>query len=86
MKRANIGHLKNNLSRYLDHVRSGGEVIVLDRQRPIARILPLVHDAAEAGQDEAELALVHETGAANAPPGERGLGLPHAGKDARGDP
>jgi len=38
MKRANIGELRNNLSRYLEHVRGGGEVVVLDRDRPIARI------------------------------------------------
>ncbi len=62
MKRANIGHLKNNLSRYLDHVRAGGEVIVLDRRRPIARILPLVQDAADAGKDEDRLRRLEERG------------------------
>ncbi len=39
MKRANIGELRNHLSRYLEHVRSGGEVLVLDRDRLIARIV-----------------------------------------------
>ena len=39
MKRANIGELRNNLSKYLEHVRGGGEVIVLDRHRPVARIV-----------------------------------------------
>ena len=39
MKRAKIGELRNNLSRYLEHVRGGGEVLVLDRDRPIARIV-----------------------------------------------
>ena len=39
MKRAKIGELRNNLSRYLDHVRGGGEVLVLDRDRPVARIV-----------------------------------------------
>jgi antitoxin (DNA-binding transcriptional repressor) of toxin-antitoxin stability system len=36
--RANIADLKNNLSRYLQKVRAGETVIVLDRDRPIARI------------------------------------------------
>ena len=62
MKRANIGHLKNNLSRYLDHVRAGGEVIVLDRQRPIARILPLGQQVAATGDDEGRLRRLEERG------------------------
>jgi len=33
-----IRDLKNNLSRYLDHVESGVEVVVTDRGRPIARL------------------------------------------------
>lgn len=41
MKRARIAELKNNLSRYLDYVRSGDTVLVFDRDRPIARIVPL---------------------------------------------
>ncbi len=41
MKRAKIAELKNNLSRYLEHVRGGGTVLVLDRDRPVAQIVPL---------------------------------------------
>lgn len=33
--------LKNNLSRYLERVREGGEVIVTDRGRPVARLAAL---------------------------------------------
>lgn len=33
--------LKNNLSRYLDRVREGEEVIVTDRGKPIARLSAL---------------------------------------------
>ncbi len=40
MKRAKIAEL-NHLSRYLDHVRSGESVLVLDRDQPIAQIVPL---------------------------------------------
>lgn len=37
---ANIATLKNNLSRYLKTVQAGTEVVVLDRERPIARLVP----------------------------------------------
>lgn len=37
---ANIATLKNGLSRYLKSVQAGEEVVVLDRERPIARIVP----------------------------------------------
>lgn len=33
--------LKNNLSRYLDRVQTGEEVIVTDRGRPVARLSSL---------------------------------------------
>ncbi|MGH7813834.1 MAG: type II toxin-antitoxin system Phd/YefM family antitoxin [Candidatus Binataceae bacterium] len=43
MKRAKIAELRNGLSRYLDYVRAGGNVIVCDRDTPIAEIVPLSH-------------------------------------------
>jgi prevent-host-death family protein len=42
MRTANIGTLKNQLSAYLRYVRNGEEVIVCDRNVPVARILPFV--------------------------------------------
>jgi prevent-host-death family protein len=45
MRTANIGTLKNQLSAYLRYVRNGEEVIVCDRNVPVARILPLADDA-----------------------------------------
>ena len=53
MKRAKIGDLKNNLSRYLGYVRAGGSVLVLDRDQPIAQIVPL-HAATENVQRDEE--------------------------------
>jgi len=38
MERAKISELKNRLSAYLKKVRAGTTVLVLDRNRPIARI------------------------------------------------
>lgn len=39
-KRVEVGvrELKNGLSRYIDRVRAGEEVIVTDRGRPVARL------------------------------------------------
>jgi prevent-host-death family protein len=37
----NIAELKNNLSAYLEQVKNGEELIVKDRNRLIARLVPL---------------------------------------------
>jgi prevent-host-death family protein len=42
MRTANIGTLKNELSAYIRYVRNGEEVIVCDRNVPVARILPIL--------------------------------------------
>ena len=36
-----VKELRNNLSRYLEKVRDGQEVVVTDRGRAIARVLPI---------------------------------------------
>lgn len=41
MKSVRIAELKNRLSEHLRAVERGAEVIVMDRNRPIARIVPL---------------------------------------------
>lgn len=41
MTRVRIAELKDRLSEHLRAVEQGGEVVVLDRDRPIARIVPL---------------------------------------------
>ena len=38
--KANIATLKNNLSRYLKSVQAGEEVVVMDRDKPVARLVP----------------------------------------------
>lgn len=38
---ANISKTKNELSRYLDAVRAGETVLILDRKTPVARIEPI---------------------------------------------
>ncbi|HEX3251963.1 MAG TPA: type II toxin-antitoxin system prevent-host-death family antitoxin [Pyrinomonadaceae bacterium] len=41
MQTVNIAELKNNLSAYLEKVKNGAELIVKDRNRPVARLVPL---------------------------------------------
>jgi prevent-host-death family protein len=41
VKTVNIADLKNKLSAYLQYVKNGEEIIVRDRNLPIARIIPL---------------------------------------------
>ncbi len=41
MVEAGIRELRNHLSRYLDRVRSGEELIVTDRGTAIARVVPI---------------------------------------------
>ena len=49
MRSVNIAELKNSLSAYLRLVRDGEEVVIRDRNRDIARIVPI-----EAEGDDAE--------------------------------
>ena len=63
MPNAKIAELKNNLSRYLDHVKAGGSITVLERERPIARIVPLSKSKAPRGHgDDARLARLERRG------------------------
>jgi len=41
MRRVKIAELRDQLSRYLRYVQQGAEIEVTDRDRPIARIVPL---------------------------------------------
>lgn len=44
MRSTNIADLRNRLTQYLREVRAGEEIIVCDRQRPIAKIVPFTVD------------------------------------------
>jgi len=69
MRSVNIADLKNNLSRYLSEVRRGSEVVVRDRNKPIAKIVPLP----ELGDEESELAELIAQGIARPPRTTRAL-------------
>lgn len=45
MKSVNISELRNDLSGYIELVRAGEEVVVKDRNVPVARIIPFPKDA-----------------------------------------
>lgn len=52
MRSTNISDLRNRLTQYLKEVRAGEEIVVRDRQRPIAKIIPFsVEDDAESDAD-----------------------------------
>jgi antitoxin (DNA-binding transcriptional repressor) of toxin-antitoxin stability system len=42
MKEAKISEIKNHLSRYLALVRRGETIRILDRDRPVAHIVPIL--------------------------------------------
>jgi prevent-host-death family protein len=50
MQPVKIADLKNNLSRHLARVRRGGEITVLDRDTPVARIVPFTHAERSGGR------------------------------------
>ena len=92
MEKANIAELKNKLSSYLEKVKRGETVLVMDREKPVARIVP-VESPARMGEGEAEAWLkrleregVVRTGARKGvpaiwktvPPGKRPVGAVQA--------
>ncbi len=60
MKKARVAQLKNGLSRYLSHVKRGGTVLVYERDRPVAQIVPAPRPAR--GADEDRLAQLERHG------------------------
>ena len=68
MRAVNIADLKNNLSRYLDEVRQGEEVLIKDRNKPLAKIVPL-----SLGDDEAEMIRLAAEGKIRLPEIDRGI-------------
>jgi len=62
MQSVNIGTLKNQLSAYLKLVQEGEEVIVRDRNVPVARIVPYTPPLPPEGDREAEKAYLIATG------------------------
>ena len=62
MKKAGIAALKNNLSRYLDQVKGGETILVMDRNQPVAQIVPLPSAARGLVSDDDRLSRLERKG------------------------
>jgi prevent-host-death family protein len=62
MKTVNIGKLKNELSTYLRYVKKGEEVLIRDRNLPVAKIVPISPPDPSLNDFEAEEAYLIATG------------------------
>jgi antitoxin (DNA-binding transcriptional repressor) of toxin-antitoxin stability system len=54
MRTVNVAKLKDQLSKYLTYAKSGEEVVIRDRNLPVAKLVPFSAETT----DEQELALV----------------------------
>jgi len=54
MRTVNIATLKNQLSKYITYAKSGEEIVIRDRNLPVAKLIPF----SAKDLDEHELALV----------------------------
>ena len=50
MKRASISETKNNLSAYLDLVKQGETILIVDRDRPVAKLEPIYQEKSAEGR------------------------------------
>jgi len=65
MRSANIAEVKNHLSKYLQFVRTGEEVVIRDRNLPVAKLVPI--SSSEASAEEMTLAANGELALPSAP-------------------
>jgi prevent-host-death family protein len=56
MRSVNVADLKSRLSSYLQLVRAGEQILIRDRNKPIARIVPLVFADDFEAEEEALIA------------------------------
>ena len=61
MKTATISQTKNNLSALLDRVRHGETILILDRNQPVARVVP-IESASGKESDDARLQRLERAG------------------------
>ena len=62
MKKVTVAKLKNNLSRYLEHVRRGGRVLVFNRQTPVAELVPVAGGRSSEISEQARLQALERQG------------------------
>jgi prevent-host-death family protein len=61
MKTVKVSEAKNNLSRYIKYVRRGGRIRILNRDTPVADLVP-VETSADTNDDELLLASLERRG------------------------
>jgi prevent-host-death family protein len=64
MRKASITQAKNHLSQLLEEVKSGTTILILDRNKPVARLEPV---AAEGATNDERVASLVAQGLATAP-------------------
>src|SRR5688500_12459654 len=62
MKKAGIAALKNNLSRYLDQVKGGETILVMDRNQRVAHRVPVPRAARGVVSDDDRLSRLERKG------------------------
>lgn len=62
MREARISEVKNRFSRYLDLVRKGEVVRILDRDRPVAQLVPITEPSIRGGAGAEALADMERKG------------------------
>lgn len=60
MKLASISQTKNQLSALIEQVRHGETIVITDRDRPVARLMPITAEESEAASGD--LALLERKG------------------------
>lgn len=71
MKTVKTGYAKNNLSRLIDYVKKGGRVVILDRETPVAELVP-ARPEPPPGSDASILASAERRGLYKRRPSEDG--------------
>jgi prevent-host-death family protein len=79
MRSVNIADLKNHLSAYLQEVRAGEEIVIRDRNLPVAKLTPLA--PVDASAEELALAAAGELSLPSKPFNERAFWA--AGRDCK---
>ncbi len=60
MRSVNIAELKNRLSRYLTFAKGGEEIIIRDRNLPVAKLVPFSGETGKVGAREGIQALLDD--------------------------
>jgi antitoxin (DNA-binding transcriptional repressor) of toxin-antitoxin stability system len=69
MKKARVSDLKNQISRYLDYVKHGETVLVLDRKIPVAELKPIARKTTKGQLVTLERKGIIRRGQSSLPPG-----------------